>query len=241
MLRASIGSTPSALQIIDDTTYKEGLKNFIKHISDLQYENGVTWVFVFDQINGLFVKPGCEGKNAFGALPFPYNMVEAVTDPGRITSIISASANNELAYKESPKGFEDCDHPTSLSEEELRVLYKEQLNGLDLGDFHYLTGFVPLYVNRYLNMEESRFINEIYGEVEAALEKLETQYGDTSVGKNSWKMAGNVIISLLLGTEPKSKRHYDRKFSCFNERGIPTALFPLVQSAYRQIFWARAD
>ena len=86
-------------------------------------------------------------------------------------------------------------------------------------------------------MKESQFIDDIYGEVEAALEKLKTQYGDTSVGKDSWKAASNVIIALLLGIEPKSKRHYDRKFSYFNERAIPTALFPLVQSAYRQIFW----
>ena len=32
-----------------------------------------------------------------GHLPFPYDMVEDVSDPGRIISIISASANNELA------------------------------------------------------------------------------------------------------------------------------------------------
>ena len=238
---ASIGSTPSALQIIrgisDDTTYK-GLKTFMKHISDLLEENGVQWVFVFDQINGLFVKPGCEGKKRFSALPFPYNMVEAVTDPGRITSIISASANNELAYKESHEGFEDFDHPTSLSEEELRVLYKEQLNGLDLGDFHYLTGFVPLYVSSYFKTTESDYFDEVVRVVKFSLISLETQYGDSSVGTAKWKEAVDVSVRMLVGAKLESQPNfYDRKFTYFSEKKYPKALFPLVEAAFLEIMW----
>ena len=53
-------------------------------------------------VNDLFVKPGCVGSKTgfFGALPLPFYVVEVVIDhPGRIISIISASANNKLGYK----------------------------------------------------------------------------------------------------------------------------------------------
>ena len=222
-------------QIVDKNY--ENLKKLIKFISDELDAIGVKWVFIFDQINSLFAR--FEKANDFNTLPFPFKMIDQVGNlsSGLIISIISASANNELSYKERHPGFDEFNHPTSMEDEEVQLLYTEQLNGLDMEHLRYLTAFVPFYVKGCLNMKESQFIDDIYGEVEAALEKLKTQCGDTSVGKDSWKAASNVIIALLLGIEPKSKRHYDRKFSYFIERAIPTALFPLVQSAYRQIFW----
>ena len=76
-----------------------------------------------------------------------------------------------MAYRDSHEGFDDFDHPTSFTQEEIQALYKEQVNGLDLEHLRYLTGFVPFYVKRYLNMDESQFIDEIYGEIRTALKK----------------------------------------------------------------------
>ena len=231
-----IDKTQPDLQIIDKNY--ENLKKFLKYISDELDVIGVKWVFVFDQINRLFARPEHEKVRDIGTLPFPFNMIKKVALPGRITSIISAPANNEVAYQESQEGFDDFDHPTSFTKEELRVLYKEQLNGLDLGDFHYLTGFVPLYVSSYFKTTESDYFDEVIRVVKFSLISLETQYGDSSVGTAKWKEAVDVSVRMLVGAKLESQPNfYDRKFTYFSGKKYPKALFPLVEAAFLEIMW----
>ena len=91
--------------------------------------------------------------------------------PGSIASIISAAANNELAFNESHQGFDDFDYPTSFNKEEIQALYKEQVKGLDMEQLRYLTSFVPFYVKRYLNTDERRFVKQTVEDVRTALKK----------------------------------------------------------------------
>ena len=49
----------------------------------------------------------------------------------------------------------------------------------DMENLRYITGFVPFYVKRYMNMDESRFVQETVEDVRVVLEKFEIQYGET--------------------------------------------------------------
>ena len=238
---ASIGTKPSEIGIklsVRKNRTRFDLNQLIRFISDELDAISVKWVFVFDQINRLFLKPGCEGKKDVGALPFPFYMVKDVMYPGRIISIISASANNELAYKESHIGFDDLDHRASLSREETQALYKEQLNGLDMGNLHYLTGFVPLYLSDYFKTTESDYFDEVVRAVKFSLMNLHTQYGNSSVGTEKWKETVDVSVRMLLSTKLASRPNfYDRKFTYLSENIYPKALFPLVEVAFLEILW----
>ena len=75
----------------------------------------------------------------------------------------------------------------------------------DMENLRYITGFVPFYVKRYMNMDESRFVQETVEDVRVVLEKFEIQYGETSVGKKSWKAACNVIVCFLMGIKARIK------------------------------------
>ena len=107
---ASFGTSPGQLGIEGLRLSAEDLEALMGTI-DIQLASlGKKWVFVFDQINKLFVKAiNHEAKNASG-LAFPFNMITQVRKRGRITSVISASANNEMAYKEHHEGFAEYIH-----------------------------------------------------------------------------------------------------------------------------------
>jgi Cdc6-like AAA superfamily ATPase len=90
-------------------TYDQGLPDLIDAISKSLEKLGKRWVFVFDQINRLFVT----NKDT----------QDSVIRAGQIISVISASANNEVAYKDNHPSFVEHIHKASMSNEELRMVY----------------------------------------------------------------------------------------------------------------------
>lgn len=116
---ASLGSSADCLgfdfrQMIKDGTEAYDLRAIIKEVSNALDARGKQWVFVFDQINKLFTKPqNRNAKDAF-SLTFPYNLIADVMKTQQITCVISASANNEIAYKDHHEGFNEYFHTTKM-------------------------------------------------------------------------------------------------------------------------------
>jgi hypothetical protein len=81
-------------------------------------------VFVFDQIDKLLSKYDRRVCSISGLL-FPYNMIKRVMREGRVTSVISASANSEVAVIGHHDRFEAYNLPVSMSRSELtKAFYK---------------------------------------------------------------------------------------------------------------------
>jgi hypothetical protein len=91
---------------------------------------------VFDQINKLFVKPENKGAKDASGLAFPFRLVQEVIKMKRVTSVISASSNNEMSYKENHENFDEYEHPSSMSEEEILKAFsaEDTSNNVDMKD-----------------------------------------------------------------------------------------------------------
>lgn len=218
------------------------LNDMIASIDKILLSMGKKWVFVFDQINKLFVKPmNLHAKDASG-LDFPYNFIKLVMKPGRITSIISASANNELAYKESHEGFGEYDHCRAMEKQELLLLYDEISKSTDVDrlveEVLKETDGVPLFVASYLekDMNIDAYEAEVIESVRHSLSKLEEE----KVGRTWNRIVASSISALLLIETTESL--YDKKFLS-QERLLPSRKFrykPLVKQVligYREHLW----
>ena len=191
---------------------------------------GKQWVFVFDQINRLFAR--FETKKDVGVLDFPYSLIKQVMAPGRITSIISASANNEIAYKDRHEGFDEYFHRADITDEEIELVFSAVIE-----NEKQLTGNVPLYVHQLRYGGESRAT--LQAGVVSSLSKLrrETLEVDRPTLKNS-------MCQILLGMKfamPLSD--YDRKYFVEECNVDKTEwsyrpLSPLVEDATRAFFFA---
>jgi hypothetical protein len=80
--------------------------------------------------------------------PFPFNWIAHVRMARRITSIISASANNEISYKARHESFKAYAHTSSMTKDELRATVGP-LDGEQMSELLDWTGGVPLYVSRF--------------------------------------------------------------------------------------------
>ena len=74
--------------------YEEEFPEFISAIDTILKKNRKQWVFVFDQINRIFARPQHREMKEITFL------LEDVMMGGRITSITSASTNNEISYQD---------------------------------------------------------------------------------------------------------------------------------------------
>ncbi|MGH7974254.1 MAG: hypothetical protein ACREBR_01915, partial [bacterium] len=82
------------------------LQKFINAVDAVLQKKNKQWIFVFDQVNKLFVKPGNERAKDAGSLVFPFHYIELMMKPGRIISVTSASANNEMTFQtKEPEKF----------------------------------------------------------------------------------------------------------------------------------------
>ena len=105
---------------VDSQLNMERAIGIVGLVADLLKSHGLKWVFIFDQINSLFAR--FPNASKLEGLPAPYNLVSGVQTPGVVTCVIAASANNEIAYKESHKDFTEYHHPPCLDEDELPML-----------------------------------------------------------------------------------------------------------------------
>ena len=238
---ASFGSSAEDLgldyyQMIQSTQNELSLlASVVRKIDSILKGLGKKWVFVFDQINRLFAKSPA-AKDA-GTLPFPYDMIARVRKIGRITSVISASANNEMAYKERHEGFDEYVHRNDMTTTELHILFPE----IEENSWETILGFtggVPMYVALFLGTCQSddwQFQNEIYEAVTHSLIGLETN----STPK-VWNQILESVFRSFMGSGSSFRLRYDKKFFIESQRGhvcYYKALMPSVLAACRHYLW----
>ena len=105
------------------------VRKLLKLIQDLLKKHGLKWVFIFDQINSLFSKAPQAEK--LEELPDPYFLVSEVMSSHFVVSVIAASANNEIAYKDRHQKFVEYHHPPSLGVGELPAFVEHITAGPD--------------------------------------------------------------------------------------------------------------
>ena len=225
------------LQQIKGNSVLDGLllDDLITSVDAILLKLGKKWVFVFDQINKLFVKAeNIHAKDATG-LVFPFNYIHGVMKPSRITSVISASANNEMAYKETHEGFLEYFHNPAMIESEL-LLLNDDINMSNVSTVVAETRGVPLFAATFIEkeMDADAYEAEVIGSVRHSLQKLkdETSYWDAIVAS---------AISSLLFLDTDEDR-YDKKFLLPEQlqslRFRYKPLVPQVFQAYRSFVWS---
>jgi hypothetical protein len=203
-------------------------RKFIIAIDTILEKKGKKWVFVFDQINRLFVNN--TKASDLPSLKFPFNMVRGMMKGRRIISVISASANNEVSYVDKHAAFTEFDHVSSMTREEIIILNDGITDTLDA--IEECTGNVPLYVSKYIKAENEVIFfadqeEKIRGDIEALL-KISP---DPNLVKDN-------VVKMLNGgrftTEPK---YYDRKYFVKQMDDTYPPLFPLAGKVWRNVAW----
>jgi Cdc6-like AAA superfamily ATPase len=208
------------------------LEEVIEAILDHLQSIGKEWVFVFDQINALFAR--FPGTQSFDNLGYPFFLVRQVMRLG-ILSVISASANNEIAYIENHVGFDAYNHMVEMSDDELETVFQDELASTtdSLETIKESAGSIPQYVKKFL-LEPELFEYNLNAEMKHSIEKMQCT-------TNRWPEQLKSIVHCVLGLQSSSIYHHDRKYQLPEPaRGYPCRfmpLFPMVVQAYRSILW----
>ena len=188
---------------------------------------GKQWVFVFDQINRLFAR--FETKKDVGVLDFPHYLIKQVMARGRITSIISASANNEIAYKEHHPGFAEYVHRADMTDEEIKVVCPDAKNYREVKEW---TGNVPLYAHKFV----VTLCEDITAFKEDILESINHSISTLTTLANKEELYQSMSMILLHLDFESIPTVYDRKFFVkMSDRTALKALFPLAEVAWRNV------
>jgi len=242
---ASFGSTPDELGITwteEMLSKKYFLEEFVEAIDAKLAEQGRQWVFVFDQIDSLSDR--YHKIRDISALPFPFNSMRQIMKSGRITSILSASANNDLLHcDKNDSDFLDYDHCLSFSKEEIICTWPslKSFNDEVIEAIMAKTGGVPLQVQKLLSPQNKgssvlnfkQYERDAEYSVRVAVGALKDKIEKAECLKEVTRSACCCLLSIPLDKEP---RHYDRRYSVW-ENGYLVPLFPLVSDAYRAYFW----
>ncbi len=213
----------------------DDLNRLIHDIDIVLQERGRKWVFSFDQINRIFARQQFSTTKDVGALPYPFKIMANVRKAGRIISILSASANNDVSHRDNHQGFKCFDHPIQFEKREMEILYTEdKVASWSMPELQYATGGIPLYINEWVSKGDL-YPGRIRSDIMYSLQKLQSEQSD------NWKRFIASSIQCLLGTSlPNTPINYDRKYSEVQENNNAytiVALFPLVEEAYREFFW----
>lgn len=195
------------------------------------------WFFVFDQINRIFARPHLLVAKDVGVLPSPFVLMKILNFRKRMKTVISASANNSVSYKENHPGFRVYDHPLSMSHTEVRV-WKPDLAGIDDDDDELVhmkkaTGFCPLQISRYLKKSRAAYETEILQDVLSGVDQL---LEEKNQNPRATKSIVSTALHCLLSLPFVPDLAYDKKYSVLRN-GYVVPLFPLVLVAYRKVFW----
>jgi hypothetical protein len=240
----SFGSDAERFGYCENNVNNQAIVKIVDEIDSIlkNWEGGgKKWIFVFDQINKIFKKPSCSMSTGMvGDLPFPFNMMKRVMKSGRITSIISASANNEAANIDRHMGFVEFNHTTKMERKELEIAF---FNSRDITKFEdktlidtamELTDGVPGYVHIFLNTCNGNgrlFEDKIENEVD-------TSFNILSESSSPMKLDAikKSIITSILGMKTNNRRYYDRQFFIQDALGGGLfryhALIPAIVNAY---------
>ncbi len=243
---ASFGSTSDELGInlfgIDMLAREIILKKLIEAINVKLGMQGRQWVFIFDQIDRLSDR--YQNVRDISALPFPFNYMRQIMKRGRIISILSASANNDLLHcDKNHSDFLDYDHCLSYSKEEIICTWPslKSFNDEVIEAIMAKTGGVPLQVQKLLSPQNKgssvlnfeQYESDVKYSIRVAVGALKDEIEKAECLKEVTRSACCCLLSIPLEAEP---RHYDRRYSVW-ENGYLVPLFPLVSDAYRAYFW----
>ena len=231
----SIGSDMEAIGITLATS--DTIMRIISIIEDALAPINKNWFFVFDQVNRIFARPEYATARDVGVLPLPFSLMKHLNDRARIKTVISASANNTVAYKDNHPGFIIYDHPTTMSRAEA-LIWKTDLGNLNneqLGRLLEVTGLCPLQISNYLAHEDPlEFEAECVSDVAFAVERLLSETESDLATQSIVKVAVRCLLSLPL--QKRIVTAYDKKYSVLKDEHV-VPLYPLVLVAYRLIFW----
>jgi len=200
-----------------------------------QKARGKKFFFIFDQINALFSRVGNNHAKFVEHLPDPLSIIVRMMRVGAV-SIISASANNSTAYRNSHEGFFEYDHEHEMSGAELYLAFPDLM---DHGHLMNLTGGIPLQVSDYLGAEsEDDYKLSVLQSIAVDLNGLIWESNeDARVSVRT--CCARAVLSL---PSPDRPIKFDRKYS-FEEKSSDLTetfyrpLFPLVVHAYRSVFF----
>jgi hypothetical protein len=157
-------------------------------------------------------------------------MVRGVMNGGRIISIISAVANNEVSYVDKHAAFTEFNHISSMTREEIKMLN----DGITdtLGAIKECTGNVPLYVSKYMKAEnEVTFFADQEEKIRSDIEILIKCSPDPKLVKD------NVVMMLNGGRFPTEPKYYDRKYFVKQMDNTYPPLFPLAGKVWQDVAW----
>jgi hypothetical protein len=206
------------------------IPTFISAIDSILKEKNKKWVFVFDQINHLF-KRFPTAKDV-GALPFPFKMMKKVMVGGRITSVISASANNEVSYRENHQEFDEYIHKTSMTREEIKLIFRSDAPK-NLALMEQWTGNIPLYVREFIG--ERNILQYIATQQANITLSVSSLRNDPRIDRVA--LDNNTIRMLLKIELDEEAVWYDRKY--FLKTGVCyyEALLPMAENVWRKLLW----
>lgn len=230
VLLESVGIDPGHTGLHYDEINDKHNEKLIREIHKVLSEDGMDWVFVFDQIDDV---------SALDSFKSFRDLITRV-DLGRVISTISVSAYHDVWYHEDYKEFEVFEHPMQLHEDEIRVLYPpREVAQWDWEELEYATGRVPWYLSRWT--KEADYVGKVCGEIVDSLDTLRKNDKD-----DSWKDIVNSAIHCVLRSQlTDTPRQWNHKFSTVQKKQSAEgnfhytiiALFPLVEEVYRDYFW----
>jgi hypothetical protein len=171
-----------------------------------------------------------EGKSSIGDLPFPYDMISFIRKPGRVISILSASANNEIL--DNHESFIEYPHPIEMTANELLTVFDIRCTETNVQEF---AGGHPYYVGLYLQIGEVAFLEKVHTDISQSAMKLQ------QTEPLKWPEVLGAIILCVLGCGRPYAFPYDKKFLVPERRSakwihfIP--VFPSVLTVYRRLYW----
>ena len=177
-LLQSVGVDTALVRLNNYVPSSRDFTSIMADVDQILSKHGMKWVFVFDQINRIFDRMNSERADDIRAPSFPFNMIRRVVERNRIISIISASANNDVWYKDNHNGFDVFDHPTQLDHDEIKILYPaSEIAKWDWEEVEYMTGRVPWYLGRWTK-DPKHFSADIRNEIQCSLNKLRIEQPD---------------------------------------------------------------
>jgi len=245
----SLGSNLEKLNITDVDQSNENkilLRKFVESINAKLAMQRRQWVFIFDQINKLFIR--FPGITDISALPFPFYYMYLITKRGRITTIISASANNEISHRDRRDGFLNYDHCHSFTDNELLAAFPILTSFDDevINSIKDTTGKVPLQVQELLSRHEvgaevpnfEEYELAVNYSIKVAVGALKDQIKKQEYVKELTQSTCCCLLQVPLKEQPQ---YYDRKYSVLSKDVLSKdwylrPLFPLVSSTYRDYF-----
>jgi hypothetical protein len=209
-----------------DDYFLRQFNNVVDAIANSLAAKGKYWVFVYDQINKLFPKTG---QSSISGFQFPYSMISKIRKPRRVISILSASANNELA--DNHESFLEYQHPVNMTSDELVKVFGARDTKSNAQEF---AGGHPYYVRNYLELGEKKFLDGIYTDVAQSAGRLQRDQ------PFHWASVLEAIVLCVLKQVRAETFLHDKKFLVPELVGTNYLFIPIcpaVLAAYRRYFW----